>query len=240
MALRGSGMSPKYRYDHRVGKHRKRQVLVVLATLVTVFGLFGFIIANDLSKNKAHEQSGPSNNVKQVLGDTSRQTINESEFTMELPRDWKETGRKNSRTEHSISWQATKKNEDNRYLTIYIDIIPTDKAVNRLLPVTAKENGLSHGEVSDKCENFTVGGTANAQDAMKLKPAPSKFQQVDFICNLERIVDNDVGTGSNNGINTVIVAGPKGTHKYFFLYTDRNVQPKYSILYDTLDSFKAK
>ncbi len=234
-------MSLRYRYNHQSPKHRKRTV-VIIGIVMLIMSAGGGLIFWDLGRSTSKTVSSDSREVQQVLSEAGQQfTVDEPEFIFELPGDWKETGRKNLPNEHSISWQSTKKNEDNRSLKLYIDTIPTTKAVNRLVPIMAQGNSLTVGDISENCTTFTGGGTLNAQEAQKLKPAPAKWQGVDFICNLPAVIENEVGTGSAEGINTFSVNGPaKGTHKYFFLYTDHNIQPNYTIIIDALRSFKAK
>lgn len=234
-------MSVHYRYDHQPVKTSRHRLVGVVVIVLVVVGAIAALLVLDIRRNKSKPASSQST-VQQLLNESSQHiTIDEPLFTFQLPADWKETGRKKSATENSISWQATKKNEENRFLTLYIDIIPTTKPINRLMPVMAAGSGLTVGDVSNKCETFTVGGTLNAQEAQKLKPAPAKLQEVNFICNLPGIVDNEVGSGSPEGINFVTVTGEKGgPHKYFFVYTDRNIQPSYSIFTNVLESFKAK
>ncbi len=234
-------MSTHYRYDHQPVKASRRRLLVIFTGGVIIVGLIACLLFIDIRRNKSQPASSQST-IQQIAGESSQfTTIEHPFFSFQLPSDWKETGRKNVPTENSISWQSTKKNEENRYLTLYIDNIPANKPINRLLPVASEGSTLVVGDVSDKCETFTVGGTQNAQEAQKLKPTPAKLREVNFICNLPGIVDNEVGSGSPEGINVVSLTTPaSGTHKYFFVYTDRNVQPNYGIFVNALESFKAK
>jgi hypothetical protein len=51
---------------------------------------------------------------------------------------------------------------------------------------------------------------------------------------------NQVGTASaDDGYNVPITGPLKGTHTYFFVYTDNNVRPDTSILSDALKTFVA-
>ncbi len=161
---------------------------------------------------------------------------------MQLPAGWQQTGSKTTASEHSISWQSKAKNADNRYLTIYVDTIPTSQPVNFELPVTVNGNQLSYGPMSDNCSDFTPGGTMNVNKAEVLPPAPSVWQGVNFICDIPKVLLDQVGTGVvGSPVNTVTITGPgSGTHKYFFLYTDLNIDPDYSILLNAVQSFRAK
>ncbi len=235
-------MDTRYKYGHRPGRRRRTRVLIVLAVSFVILGIVGGVVGYDTYKNQSKPVEGIKHTISQSLDETvNKYNVGEPTFSMELPGDWKETGRKNDALNQSISWRATQKNADNRYLEVFIDKIPTTKAINRLLPVSATDNVLIHGDISDNCASFTQGGTFNTGQADKLKETPAKYQTIDFICNLPRVTENEVGTGSIEGGNTVTVSGEiKGAHKYFFLYTDHNIQPDYTILYNAIKSFKAK
>lgn len=234
--------APKYQYGHKPAKRRPRKALVVMGFSLLLIGVIVGVIFIDLRKHVSPSVEGESRVVSQVLSDNAQAlVVDEPFFSFELPGDWKETGRNANNLYTSISWQATLRGKDNRYLTLYIDRIPFDMPYNRLVAVKAQGSGISYSDVSDNCANFTVGGTFDAGVAAGLKPAPTKWNKVDFICNLPHVIDNEVGTGSIESPNAVTITGPsKGTHRYFFLYTDRNFQPEYSILYDVLKSFRAK
>lgn len=236
-------MSSKvYRYDRTVKPHHYKFIVIfIIALLVMV--VIGIVVFIDMRNSESKTVSGPSNTVNQVLGDSiDRLIVDEELFTMELPGHWKEHARVKNKVENSIKWIATKAGEDNRYITLYIDSVPADRtAVNRLLPVKAEGQKLIYGEISENCASFTGGGTFNTNDAVKKTVTPAKWQGVDFLCNLPRVVDNETGTGSTDGLNSVYVTGPKGgRHSYFFVYTDRNIQPKGGVLLDAIESFRAK
>ena len=232
-------MSRTYKYDHNVPHHLIRHVLVVgvvsLIVLIIVAGLIWKI------RPKPTAANGGTKLVPQVQTAHKSLYIDEPYFSMELPIDWKQTGHVDAPTMHSISWQSSAKNATNRYLTIYIDTIPTTMAVNRELPITVEGNQLSFGQLSDNCANFTPGGTLDTAKAATLKPTTAVWQGISFICDLPDVVNNKVGTGSTAGINTVTIKGQtSGTHSYFFLYTDHNIQPDYSIFFNAIQSFRAK
>ncbi len=235
-------MDRKYKYGQKPGRRRRTRLLIILAVSVLIVGSLVGLLLLDLRQNRSHPVEGASHTVVQALdGNSSRLVADEDNFTMELPSDWKKIEQRNDRNEHSFTWQATKKGEDNRILKLYIDTIPATMPLNRLLPVTVMGNALSVGDVSQNCATFTQGATLNAQDAEKLTDKPAKWQQVDFICNVSRVVENQIGTGSTEGNNAVTIKGEqKGAHKYFFLFTDHNIQPNESIFVSAVKSFKAK
>lgn len=234
--------APKYRYGHGTSKRRPRKALLVFGFAIILIGLLGAFVFLDLNRSVTPVIEGEGRVVSQVLSDNSQKiTIDEPFFSFELPSDWKEVSRNENAQYNSINFQATAKEKDNRYLTVYVDRIPFDKPFNRIVTVRAIGNNINYSDVSDNCANFTVGGAQGGQPVSTLRPLATKWNKVDFICNLPQLNDNQVGTASEGSPNAVTVTGAtKGAHKYFFLYSDRNYQPDYNIFYDMLESFKAK
>ncbi len=236
-------MEVKYKYGRRPGRRRRTRIAIVLLISFAIIGGIATLVYMDITKNtKDTAVTGPGRTVAQSI-DSNQDVlrIDEPTFTMELPGTWKQVGRTVTVTENSITWQGAKKGEDNRKLTLYVDVIPATLAVNKLLPVSASDNSLTVGDVSDNCATFTQKGTLDAGKAVANRDSVAKYKQIDFICDLAQVVQNKTGTGSIDGINVVNVTGPaKGKHKYFFLFNDQNIQPNLSILTNALKSFKAK
>ncbi len=234
--------APKYRYGHGTSKRRPRKILFVVFGSIALLLILAGVVLLDLRKNTDSSIKGESRVVSQVFSDnTQKIDIEEPFYTFELPADWKEIKRNENAMYDNVTWQATAKDKQNRFLTIYVDRIPTDLPINRIVTVRAVGPSLNHNDVSDNCANFTVGGTQDGKIISGSKPIPTKWNKVDFLCNLPQAVDNQVGTGAEGSRNSVTVTGPtKGTHTYFFVYIDRNFQPDYTILYDALSSFSAK
>ncbi len=233
-------MEAKYKFGHRPARRRRTRFLITFLISTAILGVIGGIIWLDLRGTKEEKVvEGTSRQVAQVIDEqNSVKKIDEPTFTIELPTDWKESARVNTSQEHSITWQATKKHEDNRYMTMYVDVIPKTRAVTRMLPLTVQGNSLIVGEASANCSTFTKHGDGTGRQD---QDEPAKYQNVNFICDLGRSIDNEVGTGSPEGVNTITVTGPaRGKHSYFFVYTDHNIQQNTDIFYDALKSFRAK
>ena len=234
-------MSGKYRYDHRTVKRQRYVAVAAMGCVLLLAGAIALVVL-DLQKNSSGQAEGTSRVVGQVVGDNAaKKTIDEPFYSLQLPGDWKETSRTNNANEQSVTWTTTKKDDSQRSLQVFVDMIPATMPVNRMLPLTATGTTLTTGDVSENCATFTQGGTLDVQKAVSLSPTSARWQGVDFICNLPNVVDNQVGTSSRDGVNQITVTGAtKGTHKYFFLYIDRNIQPDYALFLDALTSFRAK
>lgn len=208
--------------------------------MVGIAAVVLFVI-NDVRQNQSGVIEGEERSVAQVLGNPDTYFVSEPNFEFELPADWREIDRSDTSQEQSITWQATLRNEDNRYLKLYMNTIPDDPVV-RLLPVRVNGNALQRGQLSAVCGTFT-GESLPAAERRGLPPTMAKWEDVDFLCNLASIVDtNVIGTGEvGRPLNTFRVSGDKsGENDYFFVYTDRNVRPNFEIFYNVITSFRAK
>ena len=219
-------------------------MLVITAIVLMVVGVIYFLFIKNIqnkttiSNNKATVTKIDNDNKPSV-------TINEPLFTFELPGQWKETARDSDPRYHSIQWNYVSKNASGRWVRLYIDTIPASFAVNYLQPVTAFDNGLNIGQLSDNCVTFTQGATPNTSRDISVPNSqaalPARWQKVSFMCDNSHVSHQVVGTGSTEGNNVVTVTGSQnGPHKYFFVYEDDAYHPDYSIFTDALESFKAK
>lgn len=235
-------MSNTYRYNHHSVTHR-RAFLIVVGITAVILGAVGFIIYRDISKNGNASVESEGRIVGQVVGDNTVAglKVDNELFSLELPEDWVELKTTDTKLEKSYSWQSTKENQSSRWIKLYVDRIPADIAVNRLLPVSVKGSALSIGAVSDNCATFTEGGTLDAHEASKLKPSPAQWQEVRFICDLPGVIDNKVGVSAPGEVNSIVMTGASGgEHRYFFVYTDHTIQPNYTILKDAVESFRVR
>jgi hypothetical protein len=222
-----------YRIDQPTRRRRPlRRLLVVGLCCVAVVSVIG--IRQMLESDTVIRDANPTTTHVSVAT-PPRQTVTKSAFQLDLPKDWKESS---STTPLKYSWQGTLKEDDARQLDVYVDTLPANLAVNRLLPVQSTEDRmLASGSVSDNCINFTDKTTANPQTGA----APAKWAGVNFLCDTANSLRNVVGTGSTDGVNTVSVKSPNGSvHHYFLVYTDHSAQADYDTFTDAVNSFRAR
>jgi hypothetical protein len=224
---------------HR-GRGRSFHVRGVVAVTLLVIGLVtGGVYL--LSKEQFHA-SEVQTSVSQVEDPTEdNKTFDEKQFTFKLPRDWKLLRSQQTPT-IQYDYQSTKRFADNRYMTIYVDTIPPNFAVSRLLPVTPQADKMTIGTMSDRCSNFAgpeINGPAQSNGA---KDIPAKWNGVNFICGLSYFNDYIVGTGaSGEPVNQVTLTGASGAkHKLLFVYNDQNISPDPNIFFDAVRSFELK
>lgn len=222
-------------YQHGKKPRRKSnpKVLLHAAVLLGVsLIVVAWILHKDLATSTEKKTTVPIvTNVNEEKKDII--TITEPLFSLELPSDWKQTNRVQSRMANYYEWTSTKAGADNRRLLLHIDTMPQSYKITRLQPVSVSGGKLNLGNISDNCVNFvTSQGSSNA-------PVQARWENVTFTC--DPIINNQtVGTGSEEGGIATAVSGSSGVHTYFFYYEDHNIRPDNTILTDILKSFTVR
>ncbi len=216
---------------HRRGRHVTIAVFIILIFAAAVYGLMHLRVAPQQDIRNATPVSKGY-----TTSSNAKVTIDKPLFRLELPTGWKEISTdKASSTGPRYSFRST--SEMSQMLDMYIDNPPVNMAVNRAIVVSAQGDGLAHDNVSENCTTFTDSSVANPRTGT----APAKWQTTNFICDTGNFARAVVGTMSTDGMNQVTVAGPTvGSHKLFIIYTDNNISPNYSTLYDILGSLHFK
>lgn len=225
--------------------HRRRQrphvitavvILIVLAGAGTMFGKDYFAAETTIGPTPAAVVSTVRDSRSAV------KKINDPLYTFEIPQDWEafQPAEQTTTAPTSKSWRNTKGNKGVRVITLYLDSVPVNFAVNRAVALRPEGSHLTvSGDVSDNCVAFT-GSDKVAQGSAAGK-APAKWQGVDFICDTGNYLRNVVGSGSAGAINSTKLSGPSaGAHSVFLTYTDSNASPSFGIFTDMLQSFELK
>jgi len=175
--------------------------------------------------------------VKQVSFNAQTKLYTEPDFTISLPQNWTLLPRPVG-SYQSYTWQSPDRRTDGQLIEVYEDTIPTNFAVNRVLIVEGGSDQLTiKGQASDNCANFTGSGAAvHAGGGVR-----AKWQDVDFLCDVNNQERDVIGTSSTDGINTVKLTSPSGrSHQFFFTYTDFAISPDYTVFYNALQSLRMK
>jgi hypothetical protein len=219
---------------------RKRALRILVPLLLVLLVIGGYVgyrafqsaTAEVITDSKAHTyEAYPTE------GNTKH--FDEKLFEFDAPDDWKFIGLDNS-TYAYYKYQSTKKNFEARNLDIYVDKIPADMALNRVVAVKAQGARLSHGDASENCTSFATPDPSQAGTAAALK-IKARWDGIEFLCDNDTKFRNILGTTSTDGINTVKLTGPTaGAHSFFFVYTDHSSISDKTIFYRVLESFKVK
>lgn len=228
-----------YTANKRQRKYRIffRFILFVTPFILAIFGFAWFVLLrnNDAESSSFNREGAQVAVVKPVTKDYSNEY-----FKISLPATWKFLGFKNPVADQTYyEFQDSDIETSNRLLRVYMDVFPSDFAMNRVMPITIVDNRIVPGVISDDCTTFTgspntVGGKSSANTWS------AKWQDVNFVCDMKTKL-NYTGTASaDEGISTTFINSNGKKHKYFFLYMDFNVRPDYSIFTDALKSFETK
>lgn len=216
---------------HRRGRHIAIAIVLLVFSSVIIYGLMNLRIAPQQEIRNANPVSkGYKSNTE------AKVVIDKPLFRLELPSGWREiTNNKDSPTAPKFSFRSP--SSQAQMLDLYIDYTPVNMAVNRAIAVSAQGDGLAYDNVSENCTTFTDSSLKNPQTGN----APAKWQTTNFICDMANYARAVVGTMSTDGINQVTVTGATaGTRKVFITYTDNNISPNYSTLYEILGSLHFK
>lgn len=224
-----------YRQGHRTRSHRKLYSWLIVGFIVVI--VVGGIGAHHFLRANTHLSSSPPVTLEVKVPTVTTKRFTEPTFSIALPSDWK-SRRVMQTPQPTYSWENTTGNVGVETLSVFVDTIPANLAINRVLAVQANSGSIvTASGVSDNCTTFT--GTSITPTTPE--DITAKWAGVNFLCDTANYERDVVGTSSPQGINTVTVTGPtKGTHAYFFTYTDNSDQPDYTIFTNALMSFKAK
>jgi hypothetical protein len=163
--------------------------------------------------------------------------FNETSFAFDAPPGWRLI-RHDSVPYNLYSYRGSHANSAQRYLDIYVDSIPLALAVNRIVAVQAQGAKLSYGQVSGNCVTFTSSTSGSVPQPLSVS---ASWGGVQFLCDIANSTHNVVGTSSPGLVNEVTLTGPsQKAHSFFFVYTDNNPNPDYTVFYGILASFTVK
>ena len=220
----------------RPSRHRRRWLVVAAGMLLALIVAGSVYVTQHTLRSNTSLTHSPGIVSVVTVSKTATQTVATPEFSLTIPQNWKAVMPTSSRY-HVYSWRGTTTEDSVRSLDVYVDTIPVNLYLNHMLPLKAVDNRVTMLDgVSDNCANFSTSPT----EAPKPDHVKAKWAGVDFWCDLANYARDVVGTSSAEGINTVSVKGPSGTHSYFFVYTDNASSPDYSIFTSAVQSFAAR
>lgn len=224
-----------YHVGKQIHKHRRSQKISVIILLILFFGLLVFWLMQLKIAPSAIIRNDPPVSKNYTASDMAKVNVDKPEFKMELPAGWVERTVIASPTGPRYTFSA--KIGEAQILDIYIDNPPTNLGINKAIVVSAQGSGLTHEYVSENCITFTDPKYKNPHTGF----APARWQEIDFICDMANTNRQVVGTISRDGMNQVHTVGASGaTHTVLMTYTDNNITPSYSTLYDIIASMQFK
>lgn len=224
------------RHSHR--KHKKHLWRVILLSVIVLCALVTVTIVNFLQDDNTKISKTNAVTREYAPEGANPQVFTHSQYEISLPTDWRLLER--STDPYTVyRYQAGKKGADNRWLEVYVDRLPPEKAVNRLMPVQITDNKIKPaGPISDNCT--LLDGTRNPGPS-PVASSPVSWQGIQFLCDRANYTRNVVGVGSTAMNSRLVLSGPKGNNRTFIIiYTDHNANPDYYILSSALQSLEVR
>jgi hypothetical protein len=224
-----------YHVGKQIHKHRRVKRIAIVSLLLFFFALLVYWLMHLKVAPSATIRNDTPVSKNYTSSQEAKVAINKPEFTLELPSGWGERKVETSPTGPRYTFSAQK--GEAKVLDIYIDNPPTNFGINKAIVISSQGNGLTHEYVSENCVTFTDPKYKNQQTGF----APARWQEIDFICDMANATRQVVGTISRDGMNQLNTTGASGAkHKIFMTYTDNDITPSYSTLYDILGSMQFK
>lgn len=232
-------MSTVYQHQLHAHKYRRRHVKRWLAVALLVVG--GGVAATWYLMKPNTQITNTAATTRTLKVDNQTEVFRKGSFSITLPKGWQFMSKQQDIYTIYHFRSALSGEKGNRLLDVYEDSTLPNFAVNRMVPVTATEDGglsTDASQVSDNCSAYTTGATVGRSTTGQL----AKWQGIEFLCDMSNTLRNVVGTGSKDGLNTVYVARQDSSvrHRYFFTFTENNEKPDYSIFIAALNSFKVQ
>lgn len=224
-----------YQLGKRIRHHRKLRNTVLIVGVLVLAGFGIHKLFHTTVKPVSVIHNAPPRTTNYTGSTAATVHVDEPLFGVDLPQGWKKVASNADVNVPTVTFRSP--SSAGQQLEVFIDTVPATEAVNRVVAVTAQGSGLDHGDVSDNCTTFTPSNPATAASGV----TNGIWQGDNFLCDSGNYERDVVGIASPDGINTVKLTGPTtGTHKVFLAYTDNNVNPDFSTLYNILESFKLK
>lgn len=218
-----------YRVDKRT-KDRLSLYILMIAIIGLIVGGIVFLKVN-LQSETTIVQGSPVTTV--VSGDEPTNHYKENVFELSLPSNWRSLKR-DGMPAGMYSWESTEKGA-NKQLDVYVDNLPKNYAVNRVLVVESADDHVNiTSQVSDNCTSFT-----KSPAHLQAPGVPATWEGARFLCDTANYSRNVVGVMAEASRNLFRATGERtGQHQFFFVFTDRSVSPSYTALYKALQSFQ--
>lgn len=224
-----------YRIGRQSKPRRKWPLRIAVIGIIMSVGIGAFWLALQFAKPKTTLQQADAVVTRVAASNDQLLTINNDDFSIELPVGFKQINRL-TRPYNLYQFQKTN-GAVAQTLEVYVDIIPQNFPVNRVVAVEAQGSQIAiPGEVSENCRDFTKSaGRVTAQGT------PAKWEGIDFFCDLNNYQRNVVGISTTSGVNALELSNPAGTKRKIFLnYNDTSLDPRYDTFLQSLRSLRLK
>lgn len=201
--------------------------IVVVGTAAVLFGAFVWYNSRDSAVTVDNSRNKPINSTIEPA-DADYKLVEEVEFTMKLPPEWREDDRRFDENFQYITYVADDEKTTGREMTVYIGEQHELDPVTKIVPVTTGANSLSPAKISPQCSSFT-----NFEDKQAVQET-ARWEGVSFPCSPNEIT-NYIGVGVPDEGYGFELRG----QKFYIRYTDHSARMDNSVFLNILRSFQA-
>lgn len=218
-------------YDNTNAKLARRRWFKIVAIALISVGLIaiGLVIYDALNASTQITFTPPSTS---TLGQQAERAVfNETEFRLETDPGWQKVTLIED-LPNGYRYQQLDNGNIKRDLTVYIDSVPTDSAITRVLPIEIDGSKIIPLSVSPRCETLQ-------RDKNNKRDVVLSWAGVRFLCDPDLNADV-VGTAHAEFGSSTPIKGQATSHKYFFVYRDLESVSQPEVLSRLLRGFEAK
>jgi hypothetical protein len=155
-------------------------------------------------------------------------------FSFETDKSWHFVPEES--TDNKFVYRSTSRNIVKSDLAVYVNSLPRDLLVTRILPTKANTDRFKVGDISSHCRDYLHGLIRPGDN----NPVNAIVKGVRIKCQVDG-TSNTVGTGLINGSYQVPLMGHKNTiNKYYLVYHDLQYTPQFARFINIAWSFRSR
>ncbi|HYF97283.1 MAG TPA: hypothetical protein VD947_04595 [Patescibacteria group bacterium] len=183
----------------------------------------------------SRDQSGVSQPITEVKTDSYRplQKFETDYFTFEADKSWSFVEKES--TDSLFVYRSSVKDIVRRDLRVYVNSLPSNPLLTRVLTVEEAGDRFETGQVSEHCKEYLKNRIVPGNN----NPIQAIIESVDIKCQIDG-TSNTVGTGKKSGSYQTTLRANNRFNKYYLLYNDLEYEPKFHNFVNIARSFRAK
>lgn len=211
-------------------KRHKRLIsflIFLLLIILVAYGIFIWYVSRGY--NEPQPQSGLVSKDFNPL-----QTFETDYFSFNADKSWSFIEKESSKD--VFVYRSSKNNIVSRDLTVYVNTLPQNLLLTRVLPVEQDGAQFIVGDVSSHCRDYLKDRIIPSNN----NPIEGVVEAVSIKCQIDG-TSTTVGTGKKNaGYQTELTSESGKNNSYFLLYHDLEFTPRLTSFTNIANSFKAK
>lgn len=235
-------MSKHYQIERSQDSRKKRYVVVVAVFILLVLVGGSIYVVADLNRNRLSIDNTENAATLGVVNPIKEpdQLFQTDLYQFKAPADWRRINNPEvtvgNKRYYPDRYQGTTGNHIGRKVDVYIDSIPSDLGIDKVIAVQPAGQRVIVGGMSEQCYYFT-----DVPDGKSGNNFPSFWEEegIKFLCK-SSVITNVVGAIYETQSTGVTLKTSVGDKNFFLVYTDHGSSTNNNIFIDILASFRTK